>query len=163
MTFLLVKRGVVFGAVYGLIGMLIILLGSRIAQSLGSGAASATSPTLDAFLEISAFFVGALCGLFLGFLSGASAGLAFGLLVRSSMYRSPGSESRRTLLGALTGAISGLVALAALMALGSPSSLTPLSPLLGWVLFVIVPPMVVFSVVWWETNKLLLGKSTTRS
>src|SRR5690349_179860 len=117
MTFLLVKRGVVFGAVYGLIGMLIILLGSRIAHSPGSGAASATSPTLDAFLEISAFFVGALFGLFLGLLSGASAGLVLGLLVRSSMYNSPSSGSRRTQFGALIGAISGLVALAALIAL----------------------------------------------
>ena len=162
MTFLLVKRGVVFGAVYGLIAMLMLMLYPQVAQWLGTYAGSTASPTVAAVMLVFGPIAGALFGLFLGLLSGASTGLVLGLLVRSSMYNSPSSGSRRTQFGALIGAISGLVALAALIALGSPSSLTPSLPMLGWVLFVIVPPIVVFSVVWWETNMLLPGKSTAR-
>jgi hypothetical protein len=152
MTFLLVKRGVVFGAVYGLIAMLVLMLYPQVAQWLGTYAGSTASPTVAAVMLVFGPIAGALFGLFLGVISGTASSLALGLLVRSRMYRSSSSEHRRAGLGALTGAIGGLVALAALIALRSSSSWTPGSPMLGWVLFVIVPPIVVFSVVWWGTR-----------
>ncbi len=157
MTFLLVKRGVIFGAVYGLIAMLVIILYPQVAQWLGTYAGSTASPTVAAVMLVFGPIAGALLGLFLGVLSGIAAGLALGLLVRSSVYRSSSSERRRTWLGALTGAIGGLVALATTFSWGPPSSLAPMWPELGWVIFVIVPPIIVFSIVWWEANKLLLG------
>jgi hypothetical protein len=162
MTFLLVKRGVVFGAAYGLIAMLVSILYPQVAQWLGTYAGSTASPTVAAVMLVFGPIAGALLGLFLGVLSGIASSLAFGLLVRSSMYTSSGSESRRTWLGALTGAIGGLVALAITLSWGPPSSLAPSSAILGWILMVILPPLIVFGVVWWETNKLLLGKSTAQ-
>jgi hypothetical protein len=162
MTFLLVKRGVVFGAIYGLIAMLVLMLYPQAAQWLGTYAGSTASPTVAVVMLVFGPIAGALLGLVLGVLSGVASSLALGLLVRSSMYKSPGSQSRRTWLDVLTGAMGGLVALAITLSWGSPSSLTPLSPLLGWILFVIVPPIIVFGVVWWETNMLLLGRSTTQ-
>jgi hypothetical protein len=160
MTFLLVKRGVVFGAAYGLVAMVVLMLYPQVAQWLGIYAGSTASPTVAAFMLVFGPIAGALLGLFLAVLSGIAVGLVLGLLVRSSMYRSSSSESRRTWIGILTGATGGLVALATTFSWGAPSSLAPSSPILGCILLVIVPPIIVFSVVWRETNKLLPGNGT---
>jgi hypothetical protein len=143
--------GAFVGAVYGAVSMLILSLIGRLVEPsrFSNGSSDAMLPALMA----GGLIGGLMLGAFIGLLSGLAAGLALGILLRTGLPGLPGPGRTSPRLAVITGAVCGLVTLAQTTLSGLPSRLTPAWPLVGWMLWVMIPTVLAFFAGWWAARR----------
>lgn len=156
----------VLGLLYGLISSL-ILQAVYIADRLneggpynGSVAEVLYSTDTGAFLSILVLSIlfGAIAGAVVGFLGGVISGVVMVVVFRFNAMHVSDVRSHRSMIGATSGFITGLIALILLTMLNIPSGLSYLGQgwvVLGWVVETAIPVLIVFGAAWLVSNRVI--------